>query len=1007
MASDIIKEFIIALDEEITAIKKGKGGSIIKVFNGRFLREVSGLYVYIFNLENFLAVLDDSPAEIEIRGNRYPAQVILTQGLEVEIGIEHFCGQYISEAKLQTNLWYLLELLKKKFAEIQNGDNNTFSFSRALFDNQATIKNGYDNIVTCRNCGVKNRISDYVTSQMLICGKCKEKIKPDYSSSTKPPNDSQIQAIESSFFSRISIIWGPPGTGKTKTIAQAIEAHLNAGRRVLLVSHANAAVDEALEDVAEQLKTTSFYNEGKLVRLGIPQSSHLEKLTTEYPLVLLDQIAIKLGESLAKEKSDLEAEKTRLDNIIEQYETVFHAIQTAQNLSSELNSLRAELSGLTNKFSATNNELKRLEETQIKNKEKLTEASTSGMLKRFFRGLDPRKIQREIDQASIKIDSKKRLINEIVNRFALLKNLYATKDKEVNKAEAEVNNLLTCLKATIEEIENKRKEITDRKDVILARLAEINRQLDELQKKILAEASLIATTLTKTFVAKQFPDTPFDVLILDEASMAPLPHLYWAISRCRGHITIVGDFLQLPPICISEESMAQKWLKRSIFHILGINGIKEAFKDQRVTLLDTQYRMAPEISFIPNLFFYQNKLKDAPSTNNHELDDGVSKFPLVLIETEAINPWCSRLSTGGRFNLYNALLCCTFAKKIISKINDGRIGVITPYAAQARLINKIAKDWKIIDRMRISTVHRFQGGEESIIIFDTVEGSGTRVAPMLDDKKPDSDARLLLNVAITRAQNRFYLVGQTKHLLSELHKDSVLSRMIHHFYDKAEKIESESLLNSYFANDFEKWAEALLPSTTDSLNYGQQYTEKNFWPKFFQDLKTCTTRLIILCPFLSVRRSSLFMDYFRAMKVRGVNIRVYTKPKNQQTGEMANQADIVIDQLRSIGINVIERRSMHQKIAIIDDAIAWEGSLNILSHKDTEEHMRRFEGLSTIEEIIRNLELDEEMPTGSQTEENCPEPGCGGYLVVRTKYGRKFFGCSNYATKRCRYTRRI
>ncbi|HUT85058.1 MAG TPA: hypothetical protein VMX95_10440, partial [Thermodesulfobacteriota bacterium] len=94
MSHTIIQEFILALDEEIEAIKRGKGGNIVKIFNGRFLREMSGLFVYIFNLENFLAVLDDSPAEIEIRNNRYPAQVLITQGLEVEIGIEHFCGQF-------------------------------------------------------------------------------------------------------------------------------------------------------------------------------------------------------------------------------------------------------------------------------------------------------------------------------------------------------------------------------------------------------------------------------------------------------------------------------------------------------------------------------------------------------------------------------------------------------------------------------------------------------------------------------------------------------------------------------------------------------------------------------------------------------------------------------------------------------------------------------------------------------------------------------------------------
>ena len=94
------------------------------------------------------------------------------------------------------------------------------------------------------------------------------------------------------------------------------------------------------------------------------------------------------------------------------------------------------------------------------------------------------------------------------------------------------------------------------------------------QKTFSSEARLIATTLTKTFTAKQFPDTPFDVLILDEASMAPIPHLYWAASRCRGYITIVGDFLQLPPICIAKEDMAQKWLGRSLFSVLGIDQLK-------------------------------------------------------------------------------------------------------------------------------------------------------------------------------------------------------------------------------------------------------------------------------------------------------------------------------------------------------------------------------------------------------------------------------------------------
>lgn len=1001
MPSTIIQEFIQSLDEEIEAIKRGKGGSIVKIFNGRFLRQMSGLFVYIFNLENFLTILDESPAEIEIRRNRYPAQVLLTQNLEVEIGIEHFCGQFIPEAKLQTNLWYLLELLKKKFIECQSGSTKVdFRLSEILFSGHQSEFKSVTDIIVCENCGTKNRIKKHEPNKIPICGKCETAIgghtEIHYSSSKDPPNDGQKQAIKDSFSSQISVIWGPPGTGKTKTIAQAIEAHLNAGRRVLLLSHINNAVDEALEKVAEQLKPTAFYTEGKLVRLGKPQEEHLKRMERDYELVLLDKIAEKLGESLTKEKNSLESKKAQLEDVLALYGTALQAIKSSRALSSELNALYSDTSESTRRLASVNKELSRLEEAQIRNRDKLTEAKLAGTIKRIFKGLDPQKIQREIDQTSVTIDSKRRLAREMNARLDELKNSSLTKEREANRAKTEADILLKRLGVSVEELESKKKEFDQRKDVLLARIAEINRQLDEIQKKVLSEAKLVATTLTKTFVAKQFPDMPFDVLILDEASMAPLPHLYWATSRCREFITIVGDFLQLPPICIAEKAIAQKWLRRSIFTVLGIDSVKEACSDPRVKLLDTQYRMVPEISVIPNRFFYQNKLKDHPSTFNRRLDDGVSESSLVLVETAAINPWCSRLSTGGRFNLYNALVCATLAKRTIGRISNGRIGIVAPYAAQARLINKIAKDWELLDRVRISTVHRFQGGEEDIIIFDSVEGPGTKVAPMLDDTKVGSEAEKVLNVAFTRAKNRLYLVAHTKHLISDLHPDSALARIVHYFYQEAEVLGSESLVDNYFTTDFEKWAEALLSPIAPMRKpvSGDFYTERNFWAQFFQDLKTVKERLILLSPFVSVRRSGVLMDYFRAMRERGMDIRIYTRPRNQQIGEMANQADVVIEQLRSIGATVIERRNMHQKVAILDNAIVWEGSLNILSHRDTGEQMRRFEGESGIEEIIRNLELDEENAAGNITDEKCSK--CGMPMVVRkSKYGT-FLSCSTY-----------
>ncbi|MBT7092553.1 MAG: hypothetical protein HN936_04860 [Bacteroidetes bacterium] len=417
-----------------------------------------------------------------------------------------------------------------------------------------------------------------------------------------------------------------------------------------------------------------------------------------------------------------------------------------------------------------------------------------------------------------------------------------------------------------------------------------------------------------------------------------------------------------------DKGMAGKWLARSIFDVLDINKVEKAKNDSRVTMLDTQYRMNPGISAIPNRLFYRNTLNDHESTADCQLDDGVSQSPLVLIETSAANPWCSRLSTGGRFNLYNALVSVALAKRVSQNIQQGRIGIITPYAAQSRLLNKILKDWDLLEVVRANTVHRFQGGEEQVIIIDTCEGPVLNVAPMLNDRV-DSTARLLFNVAMTRAKSKLYLVGHTQHILSQLHADTSLAQIITHFHDNAEIIPSSKLVDNYLATDFEKWAEVMLstPELSKEPISGDQFTEKNFWAQFLRDIKTVSERLFILSPFLTVRRTSVLINYLQAMVGKGVDVRVFTKPGSEHKGEMANQAHSVMEQLRNIGVQVIERsRLMHQKLAILDNSILWGGSLNILSHRDTEEQMWRFEGPTCIDETMKNLDLYEKQPTINQ-----------------------------------------
>jgi hypothetical protein len=102
----------------------------------------------------------------------------------------------------------------------------------------------------------------------------------------------------------------------------------------------------------------------------------------------------------------------------------------------------------------------------------------------------------------------------------------------------------------------------------------------------------------------------------------------------------------------------------------------------------------------------------------------------------------------------------------------------------------------------------------------------------------------------------------------------------------------------------------------------------------------------------------------------------------------------VIDQLKAIGVKVMERYKIHNKTAIIDNDILWDGSLNILSHRDTGEHMWRFKGQGAVEEVLKNLELEDIQAAGAMSDEICPL--CGNPMIYRKSRFGTFLSCSQY-----------
>ncbi len=175
------------------------------------------------------------------------------------------------------------------------------------------------------------------------------------------------------------------------------------------------------------------------------------------------------------------------------------------------------------------------------------------------------------------------------------------------------------LEATQQYFQQQERELNKISTAIRGQIEELNRALQELEKQILAEAQIVATTLSKLYMSAALKDRRFDVVIVDEISAAPMPAIYIAASRAHRSVITIGDPQQLAPICSSkdnkglledEEKLAVSWLGTDLFSRLGITLKTDLDGHKACVMLDYQSRMHPHISIIASKYVYKGLLHD-------------------------------------------------------------------------------------------------------------------------------------------------------------------------------------------------------------------------------------------------------------------------------------------------------------------------------------------------------------------------------------------------------------
>lgn len=294
-------------------------------------------------------------------------------------------------------------------------------------------------------------------------------------------------------------------------------------------------------------------------------------------------------------------------------------------------------------------------------------------------------------------------------------------------------------------------------------------------------ASLVAGNFSKLTTA--FRDNPgvLDYAIVDEVSMANLPNLAVAICHAREAVVLGGDPMQLPPVAVEEGGGERNaWHADSVFDRAGVMDAA-ARRDPRVAFLDTQFRMQAQIGEMISAMFYDGELKsETPEAPRLSGFPGRVMFLHCAGRVEA-GDGRGRRAVLWRRNAEHARAAARAAVALRrAGLRERDIGIIAPYNAQVSLIHhelRLARQ----TRIRVSTVHSFQGQESRAVIVDLTDNN-------LPPSPLTADARLI-NVALSRAQEQLVIIGNEAYVRDERWFSAPERRMFQQLLDRAELAE--------------------------------------------------------------------------------------------------------------------------------------------------------------------------------------------------------------------------
>ncbi|WP_328318666.1 AAA domain-containing protein [Streptomyces sp. NBC_00388] len=766
-------------------------------------------------------------------------------------------------------------------------------------------------------------------------------------------NSRQRQAVEQALASQVLFLWGPPGTGKTDVVGHIVEGNFRQGLNVLFLAPTKVAVDQALERICDLLSTQDGFADGLVQRAGdieVPslRDRYGECVDTSRVAARvaagLDQALTRAAETLGRARAglalhdDLRSLEERLAAARALHTTAARAGEGARE-----SALRAEA-----------------EASQLR--VKIVQSAAPG-------GLFAKRREAQLAAMRESLAEHEETVRAETRRDA-------DSRRGAGHAAADISELSGRLAAARAKLAG----VQDRP--VLARQAEaaqqqagaLEQQRKRLKDTVRAKCRVMGATVAKAVRSGKLLDR-VDVVVIDEAGMVDLPSAWLAAGLAGKRVVIAGDFRQLPAVTKgdgdrkatdAERAHSRAWMARDAFHAAGLvttaGGVRQ---DPRLVALDTQYRMREPICDVVNAVAYP----DAPLTTGRGGRSSIPFNPLVDAPVILVDTSKQRIAgPDHRANTVNEAVVHELVRGLQyegvlpgrkwekEEIAAGeratdRLAVIAPYRAQVQALKGSLK-YRFGGEYEglVDTVHRFQGSQRPIVVLDTAVGAGKDPGFFYSGVGLSAHTCRLLNVALSRAQDHLIVVADIAHLREHLPPRSEARTMLDHLETHAQLISADQLVPTREAAQLSVLSEeelarpAFFPA--DEVHAAVEW-----------DIARATTSVELCCPFLNPEPVRRWSALLRERVDAGVRVTVRTRSAEEQVGETAvMNHQRRIDELRAAGCEVDFRERMHEKVLILDGAVLWHGSLNLLASRGPTDLMMRYTDPSACERVSRLID---------------------------------------------------